>query len=137
MDPIEIRKYNPSLDFEKLMQVIESEGGEWDYHSGSNRENYKKSLAESITYVAYAGDVLCGYARSINDTGFYVYVLDLLVDKAYRGNAIGKRLMECLIDAYPNQKVYVMSDVDAYYTKLGYKREGSIFQVKKTEPDKT
>jgi hypothetical protein len=31
---------------------------------------------------------------------------------------------------FPNQPVYVMSDVDPYYEKLGYRREGSIFEVK-------
>jgi hypothetical protein len=45
-----------------------------------------------------------------------VYIFDLLVKKSYRGQQ--------------NQPVYVMSDVDPYYEKLGYRREGSIFEVK-------
>lgn len=133
LNEIEIRKYDPSLDFEKLMKVIEKEGEEWYcYSSGSNREKYKESLARSITYVAYSADSLCGFSRSIDDFGFYVYVCDLLVDKQYRGNAIGKQLMECLITEYPDREIYVMSDVDDYYNKLGYQKEGTIFQVIKT-----
>ena len=39
--------------------------------------------------------------------------------------------MECIYTDYPNHIVYVMSDVDEYYKKLGFKREGSIYQVTK------
>jgi len=49
--------------------------------------------------------------------------------KAYRGKEIGKKLLECLQQDYPDQVVYVMSDVDGYYEKVGYKRIGSIFEV--------
>jgi hypothetical protein len=37
--------------------------------------------------------------------------------------------MECIYQDYPNHTVYVMSDVDGYYQKQGYIREGSIFEV--------
>jgi GNAT superfamily N-acetyltransferase len=54
----------------------------------------------------------------------------LLVRKSYRGRNIGKILMERVCRDFPGQTVYVMSDVDLYYEKLGYRREGSIFEVK-------
>jgi hypothetical protein len=38
--------------------------------------------------------------------------------------------MERVCRDFPNQPVYVMSDSDPYYEKLGYEREGSIFIVK-------
>ncbi len=47
----------------------------------------------------------------------------------YRGRSLGRRLMERIYDDYPNQIVYVMSDVDEYYKKKGYRREGSVFEV--------
>ena len=58
------------------------------------------------------------------------YESDLLVRKSYRGRKIGKTLMERVLKDFPNQPIYVMSDVDPYYEKLGYRREGSIFEVK-------
>ena len=81
--------------------------------------------------MAYEGDRLCGYSRSINDCNFYVYVCDLLVMPLHRGRKIGRKLMECIYNDYPNHIVYVMSDVDEYYKKLGYKREGSVYEVTK------
>jgi len=58
-----------------------------------------------------------------------VYIYDLLVRKAHTGNQIGKLLMEQACRDFPDQSVYVMSDVDVYYEKLGYMREGTIFEV--------
>jgi ribosomal protein S18 acetylase RimI-like enzyme len=125
---MQIRKYNKVTDESKLMKMIEDEDG-WDYANEALVERYKFALESSITYVAYHEDVLLGYSRSLNDFGEYIYVCDLLVKPAYRGNEIGKKLMEYIYKDYPNQVIYVMSDVDGYYEKVNYKRIGSIFEV--------
>jgi len=125
---MEIRKYNKITDETKLMKMLEDEEG-WDYANETLAEKYKVALETSITYVACQEDVLCGYSRSLNDFGEYIYVCDLLVMPAYRGKEIGRKLTECICNDYPNQVVYVMSDVDGYYEKVEYKRIGSIFEV--------
>ena len=64
---LKIRKYNSSLDYENLMNLIRSEGEEWkDYLNPI----YRKALANSITYVALFGEELCGYSRSLSDSGY-------------------------------------------------------------------
>lgn len=125
---MDIRVYNKADDEDKVMKIIENEGWEC-YSSENNSEKYRAALENSITYVAYEGDVLCGYSRSLKDCGFYMYVCDLLVTAEHRGKNIGRKLMECIYDDYPNQIVYVMSGVDEYYKKLGYEREGTIYEV--------
>ena len=110
------------------MKMIEDEEG-WTYSADSMSAQYRIALEKSITYVAYEDGTLCGYSRSVDDCGLYVYVCDLLVNPEYRGMDIGRRLMECIYADHPNQVVYVMSDVCAYYEKLGYQRAGSIFEV--------
>lgn len=125
---MQIRKYNKLTDEIKLMQMIQEEEG-WDYADEIMSEKYKKALESSITYVAYQEDVLYGYSRSLDDCGFYIYVCDLLVKPIFRGKEIGRKLMECLYQDYPDQTVYVMSDVDQYYEKVSYNRIGSIFEV--------
>ncbi len=128
---VKIREYDPITDDEKLMALIKSEGEEWQrYYNADNQDQYKTALKASITYVAYNDDELCGYARSINDFNFYTWVVDLLVYHKYRGNSIGKKLLEHIYSNFPEQEVFVMSDVDEYYQKLGYLRVGSIFTVK-------
>ncbi len=124
---LKIRKYNPTLDYEGLMKLIQSEGEEWkDYLNPP----YRKALENSITYVALVGEELCGYSRSLSDSGIFIWVVDLLVNKNRRGLSIGKKLMDYILTDFPDIDVYVMSDVDQYYKKLGYEKEGSIFKLK-------
>lgn len=128
---MEIKIYSKA-DEDRLFDMMRDEGTEWECYFGETViEKYKQALKNSITYVAYEGNVLCGYVRSRDDDGFGVYVYDLLVQKAYRGHNIGRRLMEKVCIDYPKDTIYVMSDVDEYYEKQGYRREGSIFEVHK------
>lgn len=124
-----IRRYTRE-DEAEFFALIEREGEEWTYWQGGNRVKYIKALDSCIVYLLFEGDVLCGYARCRDDGGFGVYVLDLLVDKAYRGNEYGRLLMEQACHDYPNDTVYVAGDVYPYYEKLGYEIEGKIYKVK-------
>lgn len=129
-----VRRYDENRDEDAIMKIIEDEGEEWIcYSSAESSPKYREALEKSITYVAYEGEDICGYSRSIDDNSFYIFVCDLLVSPDYRGRNIGRALMECIYDDYPDKTVYVMSDVDLYYEKLGYKREGSVFEVNKQE----
>ncbi len=126
---MEIRLYTQS-DETKLFELLSEE--EWtDYCTDSF--GYKKALLASLTYVAYEDDVLCGYVRGRNDDGFGIYVYDLLVKKACRGRSLGRMLLEKVCTDHPQDTVYVMSDVDGYYEKQGYRRVGSVFEV--SNPD--
>lgn len=124
---VTIKTYNKSSDYEQLLHVIEAEGEDWKEYLNIK---YKNNLEQSITYVAFADDVLCGYVRSLNDSNSYIWIIDLLVDKQFRGYSIGQKLMDRIKLDFPNQDIYVLSDVDEYYEKLGYQKEGSIYQVK-------
>lgn len=126
---MEIRRYSKEYEA-SLFDMLVDEGDDWkDYHGPAGRSNYIKALESSITYIACEGNLVCGYVRCREDDGFGVYVYDLLVRKEYRGKQIGKSLMERVCQDFPDQPVYVMSDVDPYYEKLGYRRKGSIFEV--------
>lgn len=114
------------------MNVVTSEGEEWScYSSDENQKRYIKALSNSIVFVAEENGKIIGYSRSLIDEGYHVFICDLLVHKDHRGQEIGRQLMEVLINKYPNYEVYVMSDVDPYYEKLGYKNEGTLFRVNK------
>ena len=124
-----IKKYTPE-DEQKLFELLENEGEEWKtYWHGAGKEKYRKALANSIVYVLYVGETLCGYARCREDEPTGIYVIDLLVNPAYRGNEYGRLLMEKVAADYPHATVYVNSDVNPYYEKLGYKAIGTIFLI--------
>ncbi|MFS0788190.1 GNAT family N-acetyltransferase [Shouchella sp. 1P09AA] len=126
-----IYTYTPTME-QDLFALIASEGEEWhEYLYNGGKEKYLQTLASSITLVAYEEGKLIGYARAIVDGAFHVYVCDLLVHKQARGHKIGRKLMTDFYERYPSHVVLVMSDVDMYYEKLGYQKEGTIFTVSK------
>jgi GNAT superfamily N-acetyltransferase len=128
-----IKKYTPE-DEQKLFELLENEGKEWQaYWHGEGKEKYLKAIANSLVYVLYVGETLCGFARCREDEATGVYVYDLLVNPAYRGNEYGRLLIEKVVADYPNTSVYVNSDVNPYYEKLGYKAIGTIFIVAEGE----
>lgn len=138
---IQIEKYNKSRHESQILQIIKKEP-DWEYADEKYVDEYKLALESSITYVACKGDTVCGYSRSLNDHEMYIFVCDLLVDPAYRGQSLGRKLSEIIYQDYAVDEVYVMSDIDPYYEKLDYKHEGSIFKVTNpstvmNEPDKT
>ena len=118
-------------DIEPLFALMEREGEEWrDYWHNNCKAKYLKALENSITYLIFENDILCGFARCRDDDGYGIYVCDLLVDKEYRGKEYGRMLMEQACAEHSGMPTYVMSDVDEYYEKLGYERMGSIFKVR-------
>lgn len=129
---MDIRPYQPA-DAEALFALMRREGEDWADYFEKRRDRYITALSRSIAYVAWAGDTAVGYVRCRDDDGFGIYVCDLLVDHTCRGRSYGRLLMERVCADYPEDEIYVMSDVDTYYEKQGYTREGSIFIVKPHE----
>lgn len=113
-----------------LFDLLAGEGPGWSvYYDSAGRERYIRALETSITYIACDDGLVCGYVRCRADDGFGIYVYDLLVRKSHRGRRIGKSLVQQVCRDLPDQRVYVMSDEDSYYEKIGYHRVGSIFSV--------
>lgn len=124
-----IIKYNPYYE-NKLMELIKQEGEDWSiYWKEPNASKYRKSFEQSITYIALYDEKVCGYSRSLKDS-LFIYVCDLLVNEEYRGNGLGKKLMKCLQEDYPDYSIYIMSGNDEYYKKNNCKKEGSIYLLK-------
>lgn len=124
-----IKKYS-SEDEINLITLIKSEGEDWsDYTSELGRFNYIRTIETSIVYVIYESNEIIAFIRCKEDNGFGIYVYDLLVRQDKRGNKLGLLLIEKVKNDYPEQSIYIMSDVDEYYIKCGYKKIGSIFEV--------
>jgi len=124
-----IKKYT-SADTDALFAMLQAEGDEWlSYWYGSNRPRYQRVVENSITYLIYEDEALCGYARCRDDDGYGIYLLDLLVDKNHRGKNYGRMLMQQICLDHPGDDVYVTSDVDEYYEKQGCVKIGSVLEI--------
>lgn len=129
MSEVTIRRYE-AADEPAFFAMLEAAGDDWrEYVGPQGRESYARAMRTSVAYLLSVEGALCGYARCREDDGFGVYVYDLLVLAPQRGRGLGRRLMERVCADAAGQTVYVMSDVDPYYEKLGYDRAGSIFVV--------
>lgn len=129
MGDVVIRRYEPA-DEPAFFAMLEAEGDDWrEYFGPAGRAWYARAMRTSLAYLLFVGGELCGYARCREDDGFGIYVHDLLVLRPHRGRELGRTLMERVRADAAGQTVYVMSDVDPYYEKLGYDRAGSIFVV--------
>lgn len=125
-----VRRYKPE-DEPLLFALLKQEGEEWkDYWQDAGWDKYRRAMEHCMGYVVLEHGALCGYLRCRDDCGYGIYIYDLLVDKNHRGKNYGRMMMERICKDYPDDIVYVMSDVNPYYEKLGYEIEGSIFIVK-------
>ena len=130
---VEIKPY-AALYEAKFFQFLRQQGPEWScYYDEKHKDNYRLCLQKSIAYVLFFNNQIIGYIRAIEDPHFYIYICDLLVDIEHRGHGYGKMLMTYIQSLYPLMDTFVMSDVDPYYIKQGYEREGSIFLLPKLE----
>lgn len=112
----------------ELIALLESEP-DWNSFTGTGSINaFKNALLSSETYVCKIENKMCGYLRAIVDE-FGIYVSEIYVSPSHRRKGYGKELLKTIKQDHPNQDVYVFSDEDLYYERLGFKRVGSIFQL--------
>jgi predicted N-acetyltransferase YhbS len=130
---ITVLVYDPLTHETDLMDLIEAQGFDWAcYWEEESNAKYRNALQKSVTRVAFVDGQLAGYVRALDDQGFYIYVCDLLVAPVYRGMKLGQQLMTRLVRDFPQHTVYVMSDADGYYEKVGYIKVGSVYEIPST-----
>ena len=55
------------------------------------------SIGNSLCFGVYGDGKQVGFARVISDYATYAYIADVFVLESYRGDGLGKWLMECII----------------------------------------
>jgi GNAT superfamily N-acetyltransferase len=123
-----ILRYKPEHEA-ALFSSIEKDPDWKAFVSQSSVDKYKKSLHQSITYVCYEEGAFVGYLRALLDDGFSIYISELFVVPEWRNRTVGRMLLAKVRTEFSDLSVYVLSDEDAYYEKLGYGKVGSVFEV--------
>jgi GNAT superfamily N-acetyltransferase len=88
------------------------------------RDVVERSIANSLCFGAFDGDVQVGFARAITDYATFAYLADVFVLPSHRGRGIGKRLMETVL-AHPELRGLrrwhlVTRDAHALYAQFGF-----------------
>ena len=122
-----INRYDKG-DEPELIRLLKADG-DWDsFTCADSLDSFKNALVNSETLVCKTRNKVCGYLRAIVD-GFGVYISELYVAPRYRGRGYARGMLHQIKSAHPDEDVYVLSDEDRYYEKLGYKRVGSVFRL--------
>ena len=87
------------------------------------REEVEKTVANSICFSLFNGEEQIGFARVLTDRVAYAVILDMIIREDFRGQGLGKWLMQCIFE-YPGIAPlrHVLWTTDAYnfYKKLGF-----------------
>ncbi|MCR8630624.1 GNAT family N-acetyltransferase [Paenibacillus radicis (ex Xue et al. 2023)] len=62
-----------------------------------SKERIRISIENSICYGVYINNRQVGFARVVTDGATMYYLCDVFIDEAYRGQSIGKKLIESII----------------------------------------
>jgi len=73
------------------------------WSKGRPRERTDEGFANSLVFGLYDGERQIGLARVITDYSIVAYLCDVFIDEGYRGNGLGKWLVESVL-AHPNLK---------------------------------
>jgi ribosomal protein S18 acetylase RimI-like enzyme len=88
-----------------------------------SKETITKSLEHSLCFGLYNGETQIGFARVVTDYGTFAYLFDVFVDEKFRGNKLGKWMMETVLEHPELLEVNWMlktRDAQAFYQKLGF-----------------
>ena len=88
------------------------------------RHLIERSIEHSLNFGVYDGERQIGFARVVTDQATFAYLCDVFIHEEYRGQALGKWMMECIM-AHPNlQKLRRWSlatrDAHGLYQQFGF-----------------
>ncbi len=97
------------------------------------KEVIQKSIDNSICYGVYYKEEQIGYGRIVTDYATTYYICDVILDEKYRGQGLGKKLIECMIEFEDFDKKFgILSTRDAheYYKKFGFIKDKDSFMYR-------
>src|SRR5512141_2307597 len=62
-----------------------------------SREVIERSLRSSLCLGVYEGEKMVGFARIVTDQTTIYWLCDVIIDPAYRGRGLGKKLMQTIV----------------------------------------
>lgn len=86
----------------------------------------EKSIEGSVAFGLFAGPAQIGFARLVSDQATFAWLCDVVIDPEYRGQGLGKWLIECVL-AHPaaqvSQQLLRTKDAQALYEGFGFSRQ--------------
>ena len=90
---------------------------------GRSREAVEKTIANSLCFSLINADEQIGFARVITDGVTYAVILDMIIREDFRGQGLGKWLVQCIgehPEVVPLRQVLWTSAAYDFYQKAGF-----------------
>lgn len=115
-----VRELDP-VDLDRVYAFL-SRDAYWS--AGMPREIFDTAVANSLSFAAYAGVELAGYARVVTDRATFAWLCDVFVLPEHRGNGVARRLMDA-VTGHPDLarvRNFMLATRDAHglYAKYGF-----------------
>lgn len=93
--------------------------------SKRDSKTIQKSIENSICYGVFDAeqDILIGFARTVTDFATMYYLTDVIIASTYRGQGIGKCLLEQIVNDVRFNGMYsvlLTKDAESFYKKYGF-----------------
>jgi N-acetylglutamate synthase-like GNAT family acetyltransferase len=88
-----------------------------------SRKTVEKSVETSRCFSVIRGDEQIGFARVLTDAMAYAIILDMIIREEFRGQGLGKWLMQSICDhpeVKPLRQVLWTGDADEFYRQSGF-----------------
>ena len=79
---------------------------------------------ESLLVVEENQKIL-GFARYLTDEVMTTFLAEIIIDKAYRGKGLGRRLIAEIHQKHPLTRIELISEADGFYQTVGFKPVGT------------
>jgi GNAT superfamily N-acetyltransferase len=118
-------KFVISTDRERIdLDVVHGYLTESYWARGISREVVERSVENSFCFGMYCAGTQVGFARVVSDFATFAYLGDVFVLDAYRGQGLGKWLMECVL-GHPRLQglrrwTLLTRDAHGLYSQFGF-----------------
>ena len=107
------------LDLERIHEYL-AHSSYWA--KGRSLEIVRKSVEHSLCFGIYKGSEQAGFARVVTDYATFAWICDLFILEGYRGEELGKWLIETIVDHPELQgiKLVLLATQDAHELYRNY-----------------
>lgn len=116
-------RFADSEDMVSLSKLYQSQG--WE----SFTEERIVHLLESSHYILIEENgVIIAFLRYLTDDVLTTFIAEILVDKAFRGQGLGRLLVEEIMNLHPKTRLELISEADDFYDHLRFRNVGKGYR---------
>ncbi|AUW97379.1 GNAT family N-acetyltransferase [Streptococcus pluranimalium] len=116
-------RFADSEDMVSLAKLYQSQG--WE----SFTEERIVHLLESSHYILIEENgVIIAFLRYLTDDVLTTFIAEILVDKAFRSQGLGRLLVEEIMNLHPKTRLELISEADDFYDHLGFRNVGKGYR---------